>query len=147
MPKKWQCNVRLVESKRQLKIIVSKMPRSDLETMGYDTASDYYIHVGIANKNAENWDQELIEANQKMHRGWLPEYANVKGNFKPNEFVESFRLHIAAAILNAKAFFDIRKPLTQDVFNGLRHAAHHAIDYGYSVVLMFGTEKRPCKLV
>lgn len=64
MPKGWEGYVRYVESRKDLKLIITKMPKADFEEMGYDTPSDYYINVGIANKNADNWEEEHIEANR-----------------------------------------------------------------------------------
>lgn len=160
MPKGWEGYVRYVESRKDLKLIITKMPKADFEEMGYDTPSDYYINVGIANKNADNWEEEHLEANRKMHKGWLPEYANVKGNFKANEIVKEFELYIpeGSTLYRAKETFDTRKEFTKAIFNAFRSAAnkynydHSDVmrDYfnrGYTSLLMFGTEKRPCKLI
>ena len=160
MPKGWEGYVRYVERREELKLIITKMPKADFEKMGYDKPSDYYINVGIFNKNADNWEQETIEVNRKMQQGWLPEYANVKGNFKANEIVKEFELYIpeGSTLYRAKETFDTRKEFTKAILNVFGSAANKynyddsdvMRDYfnrGYTSLLMFGTEKKPCKLI
>ena len=90
----------------------------------------------------------------------MPEYANVKGNFKANEIFKELELYIpeGSTFYQAKKIFDTRKEFTKAILNAFGSAANKynyddsdvMRDYfnrGYTSLLMFGTEKRPCKLI